>query len=418
MSTIAEVDTLTASVGFLGKNQPSDVLIVRDLLNKVGFESHPLQSSVCSTTWPGAEADARLVSQIKAFQNRRWLHSSTKPDPIGTIRPEGPTIDRLRTLANGFTLKKISRVSVLVYSKWSPFGYEIKHRGEIPQDGPFKVWLRVSTTEFSKKTESCLSTKGLDVTQACLDVARQQRSALITFENFADFMTILDEQSLWTTDKVKMAYAALFVENKDNFKTISISDSVPFECPIKPWDGRLPDLLGGRVTELWYNKCFLFIHKGADRDAKENLAADINGKYYFVSERDGCRLAIQSNERALNCISFIAGVYKVSPATGQTQTSAGLAAKISNNATESTNMTPQQVKQYFQTHQQGYYMMRTESLPVGGHCVLVVDGAVCEFTALNDNVIKQNGFVRTASINDWPLFMSTMTYTVTPLPAP
>lgn len=215
---------------------------------------------------------------------------------------------------------------------------------------------------------------GLPDLQHAVDVTKRNQKDLLNATNLPQFLSFIGRQKLWGTQGT----CRLFVMRGST--VLEQSNEQRFDCPVRPYVGRLCPELG----------------KG-DTGPQLQYTGVVNGRMLYQPAIDGCyyfayggKFETDNRMRGLNCITYAGAVFGVDPACGAMSCyGTQLANHLGAQPCDLENKTGQEIKAYFVRSPKGTYLMWSST-----HTVIVVNGMVHEFSQ------GRGGYVST-SIQQW-----------------
>lgn len=246
-------------------------------------------------------------------------------------------------MSNGYNTPLSVSLNPIRHLPISQGGFSISYRGKAPSGTT--VWL------------------GLPDATNAIDVTNKPQSAIIDSANLPRFLSLIGHQHAWGSSQ----QCRLFVRRGSEL--IAQSQQLRFDCPVRPYVGRLEPSLGkgdagpplrytgtpphypdGRVLRVpAIDGCHYFSHKG-----------------FFETD---------NNKRGFNCITYVGAVYGVDV---KSKAMSAYGTQLANHCgctiIGCENQTLDKVKAFFIAHPRGTYLMWSSH-----HIVIVVNAVVHEF---------------------------------------
>jgi hypothetical protein len=348
---------ISQSVGAGGKNQPSDVAVVDNLLRKVGVLRHPAPT-------PNVRIEA-----IKSFQDIWGI--GKRPGRYGLVTPGGPTLTKLDHTASPLKLKPITKAKV------SRGGYSVSFEPErfpaqykIPP-APYKLFLGVAAAKRGNTL----------AWELCIDISDRNRNDVFTPENLPDLLKLISALDAWAPKQLRLQ---LFLV-KDGL-IVSESNIEILKCPVRPHKGALLPMENDTPPKIKY------VFKPGDKVYHGRWLHEVSGvEEKFFTEKG----FFEDNPdfRGFGCIGYVSLVCgmpfehlaEAKAADGAEAYSGEDLAQYVNAsrcnfgevALEKTNLW--NVIKFFKTNPPGYYLVWS-----GTHIMIANDGYIHEFNDWNE----------------------------------
>jgi len=238
-------------------------------------------------------------------------------------------------------------------------GFIISYTGTIPNGAKLTLCL-----------SNCKNNYQIDMT------GRNQKNILGS-DNLAAFLACIRMNNLWG----KKAKCSLMVSL--NKKVIETVESPEFDCPVRPYVGRLnPTDVGVEVTNPNKPK---YTGNGKGRML---YMPSIDQCYYF--SYDG-KFETNNLNRGYDCITYAGAAFGVNPSTeAMSAYGTRLADHLGATQCMLENKTGDEIKEYFTNNPRGTFLMWSDS-----HVVIIHNSFVHEFSQSRD------GYVSTSISNWW-----------------
>jgi hypothetical protein len=316
---------IAGSVGLGGQNNSADVVKIIEALRAVQAR-------------PPLSDESNLDALGEAIRDLQFAFGLTVD---GRIDPGGKTLRRLNDLGMGLKLVGIRLASL----RANRGGYRVDFEGELPVQS-YTLHLLVPPTSSVRLPEGAipLSRKG-----------ELDRNGLVRL------LAAIDTLRAWAT-----ASEGCLVVARDDGAVVTQSNVQSFDCPIRPYSGRLVSNLAELDPPMDYT---------IETEAAFFTIPPIGGSYYFIY---GGLLVTDPAMRGFDCTTYAGSVLGVDarandlPMGGTGET---LANHLEAEAVGLESASDQAIRSFFATHTQGVFIAWNV-----GHVILVVNGVAHEFT--------------------------------------